>query len=137
MKKKTAFSAEWKERVIPVRQISSAYSTEDFEEKTLRSRAAYFVLNGTPTFAVNELSDGKYKLLAAEKDFCAAVASGVTEVTARVYKFSEKNAEISNLEYVIQEKYSEISNLQEELATKEQENIILQEKLVNIVNEAN
>lgn len=97
MKKKTAFSAEWKERVIPVRQISSAYSTEDFEEKTLRSRAAYFVLNGTPTFAVNELSDGKYKLLAAEKDFCAAVASGVTEVTARVYKFSEKNAEIFRL----------------------------------------
>ena len=94
MKKKTAFSAEWKEKTLPVRLISSAYSTEDFDENTLRARVAYFMLNGTPTFAVNEQSDGKYKLLAAERDFYAVVASGATEIVARLYKFSEKNADI-------------------------------------------
>ena len=97
MRKNANFFAEWKEQELPVRQIKSDKLTEDFDEKTLRSRAAYFLLNGAPTFAVYALSDGNYRLLAAERDFCAIVASGETTVTARVYKFSEKHAEIFSL----------------------------------------
>ena len=97
VRKNRAFSGDWEEKRIAVKLIDSQRLAEDFDEKELKTRVAYFLLNGLPVFAVNECSDGRYKLLAAERDFCAATSLGEVEVTARVYRFNEKNAEIFSL----------------------------------------
>ena len=97
VRKNRAFSGDWEEKRISVKLIDCPRLAEDFDEKELKTRAAYFLLNGLPVFAVNEISDVRYKLLAAERDFCAATSLGETEVTARVYRFNEKNAEIFSL----------------------------------------
>ncbi|MBQ7323835.1 MAG: ParB/RepB/Spo0J family partition protein, partial [Clostridia bacterium] len=62
-----------------------------------RTRAAYFILNGTPEFSVNQGQGGRYKLLANEKDFHAAKAMGVGDFEVRVYSFTDKNAEIFSM----------------------------------------
>ncbi len=92
-KNKRPLNLEYEEKTLSVKSVSCAVLPSDFEEKELRNRAAYFLLNGLPVFALNE-EKGKLKLLAAERDFCAALAAGYTEITARVYRFNETHAEI-------------------------------------------
>ena len=67
------------------------------DEKDMQARAAYLLLDGAPLFAVNFMQDGRYKLLANEKDFIAVKGTGATHVRARVYQFSEKRADIFRL----------------------------------------
>ena len=97
VKKIKAFNLESKEKVISIKDVQTQLLKEDYDEKELFTRGAYFMLNGAPTFAVNALENGKYKLLAGEKDFFAYVGLGNSEMTAKVYKFTEKNAEVFSL----------------------------------------
>ncbi|MBE7078136.1 MAG: ParB/RepB/Spo0J family partition protein [Clostridiales bacterium] len=97
IKRKKAFDVEYEKKAIRLAQIETETSTEDWDKKELRTRAAYFLLNGIPEFSVNQTDDGKYRLLAAEKDFHAAVSMGATEFEVRVYSFTEKNAETFSL----------------------------------------
>ena len=84
---------EFTRRVIPVSLIDVSLSEDDFDKKELKNRAAYFLLNGEIEFAVNDTGNGRYTLLAAERDFYALKASGAKEIKARVYAFTEKHAE--------------------------------------------
>ncbi len=84
----------YEERKLPLSKIDCDTLLEDYDKKDLRARAAYFLLNGTPVFSVNEKEGGRFRLLAAEKDFYAAKAAGMVDLTFRVYRFSDKNAEV-------------------------------------------
>ncbi len=95
-KKNRPISLDYEEKTIPVRLVDCPREPADYEEKELRTKAAYFLLNGLPVYAVNAV-EGRYKLLAAEREFCAALVAGYTEITARVYRFEEKHAEIFSL----------------------------------------
>ncbi len=86
------FNVDYERKSIPLSLVDAAGDIEDFDKKELRSRAAYFLLNGTPEFSVNE-ENGRFRLLAAEKDFFAAKAGGMVELNVRVYRFTEKNSE--------------------------------------------
>lgn len=97
IKRKKAFDVEYEKKAIRLAQIETETSAEDWDKKDLRTRAAYFLLNGIPEFSVNQTDNGKYRLLAAEKDFHAAVSMGATEFEVRVYSFTEKNAETFSL----------------------------------------
>ena len=97
IKRKKAFDVEYEKKVIRLAQIETETSAEDWDKKDLRTRAAYFLLNGIPEFSVNQTDNGKYRLLAAERDFHAAVSMGATEFEVRVYSFTEKNAETFSL----------------------------------------
>jgi ParB family chromosome partitioning protein len=97
IKRKKAFDVEYEKKAIRLVQIETETSAEDWDKKDLRTRAAYFLLNGIPEFSVNQTDNGKYRLLAAEKDFHAAVSMGATEFEVRVYSFTEKNAETFSL----------------------------------------
>ena len=92
-KRKKSFNTDYEKRVMPVSLIDADTSIEVYSKKDLRTRAAYFVLNGVPEFSVNEKEDGRYHLLALDEDFYAAKESGETKLPVRVYKFSDKNAE--------------------------------------------
>lgn len=92
-KKKKIFDVRFEKRNIPVSLIDVKTPLERFEKKDLKTRMAYFVLNGAPEFSVNEKADGRFDLLALERDFYAVKYSGVVEVTAKVYAFSENHAE--------------------------------------------
>lgn len=92
-KKKKIFDVRFEKRNIPVSLIDVKTPLESFEKKDLKTRMAYFVLNGAPEFSVNEKADGGFDLLALERDFYAVKYSGVVEVTAKVYAFSENHAE--------------------------------------------
>jgi ParB family chromosome partitioning protein len=111
VKRRKAFDVEYEQKTIRVTDVETATTLEDWDKKELRTKAAYFLLNGVPTFSVNRTESGKYKLLAAEKEFYAAVSSGVTEVSVRVYTFNEKNAEIFS---IIEELKSESLGAMEE-----------------------
>ncbi len=91
-KRKKSFDVEYERRVIPVSLIDTESTFDDWDKKELRTKAAYFLLNGTPEFSVNE-DNGRFRLLAAERDFFAAKSTGAGELTVRVYRFSEKNIE--------------------------------------------
>ncbi len=91
-KRKKAFNVDYERRTVPVSRIDADTAMEDYDKKELRSRAAYFVLNGIPEFSVNEKEEGRFHLLAADRDFYAAKGSGATELTVRVYRFSDKHA---------------------------------------------
>ncbi len=93
-KRKKTLDVTYEERKIPLSRIDTDTVLEDYDKKELRARAAYFVLNGTPTFSVNEKQGGRFQLLAAERDFYAAKAAGMVDLTFRVYRFSGNNAEI-------------------------------------------
>ena len=111
VKRKKAFDVEYEQKTLRVSDVETTTVPEDWEKKDLRAKAAYFLLNGVPTFSVNRTESGKYKLLAAEKEFHAAVSSGVTEISVRVYTFNEKNAEMFS---VIEELKSETLGAMEE-----------------------
>lgn len=93
-KRRKNFEMDYEQRVMPPSLIEAGSRMEDYDKKDLKTRAAYFLLNGTPEFSVNEGENGKYKLLAADRDFFAAKSLGVTELTVRIYRFTDKNAEI-------------------------------------------
>ncbi len=94
VKRKKSFDVEYERRKVPVSMIEAGSDLEDYDKKELRSRAAYFILNGLPEFSVNEQPNGRFRLLAADRDFYAAKSSGVTELTVRIYRFTDKNAEV-------------------------------------------
>lgn len=92
-KRKKAFNIDYEKRVVPVSLIDADTAAEAYNKKELRTRAAYFILNGIPEFSVNQKEDGRFHLLALDEEFYAAKESGETKLTVRVYKFSDKNAE--------------------------------------------
>lgn len=93
--KNTAF-LRFENRKIPLSMIDAQVEITAFEKKTIKTRAAYIMLNGVPIFSVNE-KDGRFVLLANEEDFYAAKFSGIKECEARVYAFSDQNAEIFSI----------------------------------------
>lgn len=93
IKRKKIFDVDYEKRQVAIALVDPETSFEDWDKKELRTRSAYFLLNGVPEFSVNQQENGRLKLLAADKDFYAAKSIGVTELTVRVYRFSEANAE--------------------------------------------
>ena len=94
IKRKKLFDIDYEKKTLRAGLIDADSNAEDWDKKELMSRAAYFLLNDTPEFSVNQTENGRYRLLASDKDFYAAKSMGVTEFTVRVYRFTEKNAEI-------------------------------------------
>ena len=93
MKKRQIAAMEFTRRTMPISLIDVSLSEDDFDKKELKNRAAYFLLNGEIEFAVNDTGNGRYTLLAAERDFYALKASGAREIKVRVYAFTDKHAE--------------------------------------------
>ena len=96
-KRRKSFDIDYEIKTVSGSFIDPETALEDWDKKDLRTRAAYFLLNGVPEFSVNAKQNGRYKLLAADKDFYAAKAAGVTEFKVRVYTFTGKNAETFTL----------------------------------------
>ena len=96
-KKQKVFDVSFEKRTIPESLIDAATGAENWDKKTLKTRAAYLVLNGIPEFSVNEKEDGRYQLLANDRDFYAAKLSGAKQFEVRVYAFTERNAECFSL----------------------------------------
>jgi ParB family chromosome partitioning protein len=94
---KKAMDVRYDTKKIPAALIVTETSAEDWDKKELKNREAYFLINGAPEFAVNEVGNARFKLLAAERDFHAAKAAGITEFTVRIYKFTEKQASAFSL----------------------------------------
>lgn len=69
-------------------------SQEKRDEKEIKTRAAYFLINGAPRLTLNARPDGRYRLLSGGTDFLAVKTAGITEVPALVYRFSDRDAEI-------------------------------------------
>ena len=97
VKRKKSFDVEYTKKTVPITLIDTKTVEGDWEKKDLRTRAAYFLLNGVPEFSVNQSGSGRFALLAAERDFHAAKSMGATEVDVRIYSFTEKNAETFSL----------------------------------------
>ncbi len=91
---KKLFDLDYEKREAPISLIDTDSAFEDWDKKELHTRATYFLLNGTPEFSVNQQENGRLKLLAADKDFFAVKGMGNKMVAVRVYRFSEKNAEV-------------------------------------------
>ncbi|MBQ7923841.1 MAG: ParB/RepB/Spo0J family partition protein [Clostridia bacterium] len=96
-KTRKTIDVRFETRKVPLSLIDADTDIDAWDKKDLKTRAAYFLLNGLPVFAVNETENGRLRLLAADKDFYAAKLSGATQADARVYNFTEKNAEIFSL----------------------------------------
>ena len=88
-----AFRVEYEKATLTIGQIQPQISFDALDKKELRARAAHFLLDGLPELSVNKQEDGKYKLLAGDRDFYAAKSIGAKEFSVRVYRFSEENAE--------------------------------------------
>ena len=93
VKRKKTLNVDYEKRTVRVGLIDTATAAEDWDKKELRTRAAYFLLNGVPAFSVNRIDGGRFALLAAERDFHAAKSMGIADVEVRVYEFTDKNAE--------------------------------------------
>ena len=93
MRKKKLWNADCEEKNISVALVDTEKKIEDFEKEKLAEKAAYFLLDGVPTFAVNK-ENGRYRLLASDADFLAVKGAGITEIPAKVYCFTDKDAEI-------------------------------------------
>ena len=87
------FNLSYDTRTVPESLIDSDADFESWDKRELKARAAYFMLNGVPEFPVTEKENGRFKLLAGDKDFYAAKLSGVKQFALRVYAFSENSAE--------------------------------------------
>ena len=97
VKAKKTFDVRYDERTVAASLIDPAHSVGDFEKKELKTKAAYFMLNGAPTLAVNEKADGRYALLAGDLEYYAATLSGTKQFAVRIYRFTEKKAEAFSL----------------------------------------
>lgn len=96
--KKTKFSlptgaSEEKTVRIDAVDIPSGFA-EMPDERSLKERAAYILVKGMPVLPVCREEDGRYRLLAGAADLSAAQRAGLTEIPARVYRFSEREAEV-------------------------------------------
>lgn len=96
-KKRTTMNVSFVQKTIPLSLIDTATDEGAWEKKELKTRATYFLLNGGMEFSVNEGENGRFKLLAAERDFWAYKLTGAREATVRVYSFTDKNAECFSL----------------------------------------
>ena len=96
-KRRKIFDTSFTRKVVPVSLIDTEKSADDFDKKQLKARSAYFMLNGEPEFSVNEKADGRFFLLASERDFFALKATGTKQLQVRVYAFTDKNAECFSL----------------------------------------
>lgn len=81
-------------KTISVDDIEGGAEPSAADETTLKKRAAYLLINGVPPLVVNAGADGRFRLLAGAGDLLAAKRAGIAEVPARVYRFSERDAEI-------------------------------------------
>lgn len=89
-------SVECEDAEIRLAAVACETGAEAFTEDKLRERAAYFLLNGAPTIAVNTVESG-YKLLSSALDYHALCVTGATQVRAKIYRFTEKDAELFSL----------------------------------------
>lgn len=94
IKRRKNLDFDYEKRTMPLSLIETEKTADEYDKKELKTRAAYFLLNGVPEFSVNEKEDGGYKLLAAERDYFAAKTMGATEAPVRIYRFTAQNAEI-------------------------------------------
>lgn len=92
-KRVDCFRAEYEKRTVRAEEIEPQVPFDNFDKKGIRARAAHFLLDGIPELSVNEKEDGKYRLLAADRDFYAARSVGAKEFVVRVYRFSQENEE--------------------------------------------
>ena len=81
-------------KTISVDDIEGGAEPSAADETALKKRAAYLLINGVPPLVVNAGADGRFRLLAGAGDLLAAKRAGIAEVPARVYLFSERDAEI-------------------------------------------
>ena len=88
---------EFSRRQLPVSLIDVSVAEDTFDKKELKNRSAYFLLNGETEFSVNDTGNGRFALLAFERDFYALKLSGVKEIKARVYSFTERHAQAFTL----------------------------------------
>ncbi|MBQ8885589.1 MAG: ParB/RepB/Spo0J family partition protein [Clostridia bacterium] len=65
----------------------------ELNEEEIKTRAAYFLVGGAPTLTVHAVADGKYRLLLNPLDYFAAKEAGFKDCPARVYRFSEREAQ--------------------------------------------
>lgn len=93
-KQRKTIDTSYSVRTIPLSLIDCKTLISDFEKKEIKTRATYFLLNGLPVLAVNEQPDGRFQLLAGDRDFHACMATGNKETPARIYRLSEQNAEV-------------------------------------------
>ena len=93
-KQRKIIDTSYSVKTIPLSLVDCKSLISDFEKKEIKTRATYFLLNGLPVLAVNEKSDGRFQLLAGDKDFHACVATGHRETPARIYRLSEQTAEV-------------------------------------------
>lgn len=84
-------------KTISVDDIEGGAEPSAADETALKKRAAYLLINGVPPLVVNAGADGRFRLLAGAGDLLAAKRAGIAEVPARVYRFSERDAEIFEL----------------------------------------
>ncbi len=72
---------------------------EFFRDKLeeLKAKKEEYERNGTPILSVNEGADGRFTLLSNALDFYTLQLFGEKQVRARVYSFTEQNAEIFTL----------------------------------------
>ncbi len=94
---KKVADVRFEKKTLPLSLIDTKTNQADWAEKELKTRAAYFALNGAPEFCVNEKGNARFQLLNAERDFAAVKMAGYTEVEAKIYHFSEKRAETFTL----------------------------------------
>ena len=97
VKKRKTMNADFESKIIPTSLVDTNGNIGDYDKKQLKNRAAYFMLNGTPEFSVNEKDDGRFQLLVNEEDFLAAKLSGALQLSVRVYRFTTQNAELFSL----------------------------------------
>ena len=93
-KQRKSIDTSYSVKTIPLSLIDCNSLISDFETKEIKTRATYFLLNGLPVLAVNEKPDGRFQLLAGDRDFHACVATGNRETPVRIYRLSEQNAEV-------------------------------------------
>lgn len=96
MKRRKNLNFESVEKTVDSKKVRCDKTEQDFSEKEIRDRLAYFLLNGAPIFALNEEKDG-YKLLSSPMDFIAFQKTGETALQARVYRFNDDSAEIFSI----------------------------------------
>ena len=92
--KRKIFDIDYEKKTIPASLVDPDGEIGEWDKRELKTRAAYIMLNGAPEFAVSEKEDGRFRLLSGDFDFYASKLCGTRELQVRIYRFTEKNAEI-------------------------------------------